>query len=642
MFDFIRQHSRVMFFVLVLLIIPSFVFFGMEGYTGMRDQANTRIAEVDGQPITQGQWDAAHREQTQRIMSQMPNVDAKLLDSPEMRGRVLEGLIRERVLSAAAAKLHLDVSDARLKRIFSSDPGFAQLRNPDGTVNKDILAMQGMNSEVFAARLKQDLSRQQVLQALQTSVPTTLLTAETALNAYFQQREIQVLTFEGKDFSSKVSPTDADLQAYYKSPTHAAEFKAAEFADIEYLQLDLDTLMKAATPSAEDLLKFYKENQSRYSTAEERRASHILLKLDAKASKEDVEKVRSRAQALMEQARKDPKQFAELARKNSDDPGSAANGGDLDFFGRGAMVKPFEDESFRLKVGEISQPVRSDFGFHVILLTAVRGGEVRPIEAVKSEIEDELRRQAARKRYMELAGEFTNAVYEQADSLQPVAQKFGLELRRATGVTRTPQPGAQGPLGSAKFLEALFTAESVSSKRNIDALEIGPSQLVSGRIVKHMPERVLPLAEVKEQVRARVAQEQAQALARKDGEARLAALKADKAAALEAPILQVSRVQPKDLPPAVLDAALGVAPAQLPAWLGVNLPTRGYAVVRVNKIVGRDPLIGDLSQGRQQYAMAWADAESQAYYEALKSRLKVKVQATAAQSALDAAASAAR
>jgi peptidyl-prolyl cis-trans isomerase D len=197
-------------------------------------------------------------------------------------------------------------------------------------------------------------------------------------------------------------------------------------------------------------------------------------------------------------------------------------------------------------------------------------------------------------------------------------------------------------MGSAKFLEALFSADSVSSKRNTDAIEIAPNQLVSGRIVSYSPARVVPLSEVKEQVRARVMQEQAQALARKEGEARLATFKADKAAALDTPALMVSRVQSKDLPKPVLDAALGAAPNQLPSWLGVNVPGRGYVVVRVKKVAGRDPIAADLSQGRQQYAQAWADAESQAYFAALKNRLKVKVIAPAAQTALDSAASAAR
>jgi peptidyl-prolyl cis-trans isomerase D len=627
MFDFVRQHSRMMFFIMVLLIIPSFVFFGMDGYTNMRDESNAKVAEVAGRKITQGEWDAAHRQQSQRLMQQMPNVDAKLLDTPEMKNRVLEDLVRDRLLTVAANKMHLETSDARLQRIFSSDPQFASIRNADGTVNKDLLAMQGMSSEMFAQSLRSDLSKQQVTAGVSNSVPRTLAAAAVALDAFYQQREIQFMSFDVASFLEQVKPSDADLEAYYRNPRHAAQFQTAELADVEYLVLDLDTLMKTASVSADDMQKFYKDNASRYSTMEEKRARHILLKLDASASKEEAEKVRARAQALLDQLRKDPGGFAELAKKNSDDPGSAANGGDLDFFGRGAMVKPFEDAAFKLKPGQISDLVRSDFGFHIIEVTASRGGEAKPFEAVKAEIEDELRRQAARRQYTEWASEFTNMVYEQADSLQPAAEKFKLEIRKASNVSRTPLPGAQGPLANAKFLEALFSKDSIASKRNTDAIESGASQLVSGRLVNYRPARTLPLADVREQVRQRVAQEQAAIAARKAGESKLAALRADPAAALESVPVLVSRIQAKELAPQVVDAVLGAAPDKLPQWVGVEVPGRAFVVAKVIKVTGRDPLVGDDPRGPAQYAQAWGDAESKAYYAALKSRFKVKLSA---------------
>jgi len=327
---------------------------------------------------------------------------------------------------------------------------------------------------------------------------------------------------------------------------------------------------------------------------------------------------------------KNPKGFADVARKNSQDPGSAANGGDLDFFGRGAMVKPFEDAAFGLKVGEVSGVVESDFGFHIIQLTAQRGGEKRSFEAARAEIDEEVRKQLAQKRFAEAAVDFGNMVYEQADSLKPAADKFKLEIQAADAVTRQPAPAAKGALASAKFLQAVFGNDAANNKRNTDAVEIGANQLAAGRLVNYSAARTLPFADVSAKVRERVLAQQAAKLAAQAGATKLATVKAAPQTALEgAPAVVVSRAQLHDLPRAVVDAALRAAPDALPTAVGVDLGEQGYAVLRVVKLAGRDPAAADAAKAKAQYAQAWGDAEAQAYYAALKSRFKVTVNAPA-------------
>lgn len=624
MFEFVRTHNRLFQFVLVLLVFPAFVFFGVQGYDGF-SQGNSAVATVAGQSITQTEWDAAHRNQVERLRAQSPNVDLKLLDTPEMKQRTLDGLVRERVMLVAADKLHLVVSDERLHRIFASDPQLAFLRKPDGSLNAELLAAQGMNARQFEQQLRQDLAMRQVLLGVSGTAVAPSSATSTALDALLQQREVRVARFEAKSFVAKVNPGDADLEAYYKDGRHAAEFQTPEQASIEYLVLDLDAIKAGLTVSEEDLRKYYAENESRYATPQERRASHILIKAERSASAEQRDKAKAKAAALLAEAKQDPGKFAALAKKNSEDPGSAVQGGDLDFFARGAMVKPFEDAAFALKPGQLSDVVESDFGYHVILLTAVRGGEKKPFEAVKAEIENEVKQQLAQRRFAEAAETFSTTVYEQSDNLKPAAEKLKLTVRSATAVARTPAQGATGALANPKFLEALFAPDTLRNKRNTEAVDLGGNQLAAGRVVEYAPSRKLPLAEVKDRVRERVVAEQSAALAHKEGMARLAAWKAGAEPEGLEPAMTVSRSQQQVIPPALVDAVMKAPPAPLPSWTGVDFGDEGYAVVRIDKLLPRDPAAGDAKLMQQRYAQIWGAAEDEAYYAALKARYKVKI-----------------
>jgi len=616
MFEFIRSHTRLFQGILVLLIFPSFVFFGVQGYSSFSDGSNTQVAEVDGRSITQVEWDAAHQRNIERFRQQMPTADVKLLDSPAVRLETLDGIVRERVLLAAAEHMHMGVSDERLQRVFSTDPQFAALRNPDGSVNRDLLITQGMSSEMFAQSLRQDLAMRQVLQGIGATAVAPKAVVDTSLDALLQRRQVAYQRFDASSYRDKVNPSDADIDAFYKA--NQALFLTPEQARIEYVVLDLQALQKGLTASEEELRRYYTENASRYTQSEERRASHILVKADKDMPAAERQKARAKADGLLEQLRKSPGDFAELARKNSDDPGSAERGGDLDYFGRGAMVKPFEDAVFAMKSGEISNVVESDFGFHIIQLTGQRGGEKKSFDSVRAEIEVELKKQMAQKRFAEDAEQFTNTVYEQSDSLQPAIDKLKLEKRSAT-VQRMPAPGASGPLASAKLLETVFGNDAIRNKRNTDAVETGPSQLVSARVVEHLPARTLPLAEVKDQVRERLVVEQAAAMARKEGQALLAQLQKSADAKLPETAV-IGRIGSQGLPRSLIDAVLGADASKLPAPLGVDLGEQGYLVAQVTQVLPRDPAVANEQTLQSQYAQAIASAEMQAYYAALKPR----------------------
>jgi peptidyl-prolyl cis-trans isomerase D len=625
MFEFVRTHTRLLQFMLVLLIFPSFIFFGIQGYSRFMDGGAATVAKVDGHAITRAEWDQAYQRQVERLRRQFPNVDVKLFDNPNTRRETLESLVNERLLLAAAQHERLTVGDERLRRIFVEDPQFAAFRNPDGSLNQAIVQSQGMSSEGFVAQLRQELGMQQVLRGVSQSGIAPPSVAGSALDALFQRRTIAYQHFDAKAYAAKVTVGDADIEAYYKA--HEAEFTAPEQATIDYVVLDIEALKKGVSLSDKDLRDYYEQNKARYTVAEERRARHILVASDKDASAEAKGKAKARAEALLAEARKSPGSFAELAKKNSADTGSATQGGDLDWSARGGMAsKALEDAVFSLKPGEIGPLVETEFGFHVVKLEAVRGGDTKSFDSVRASIVDEVGKQQASKKWAEAAEQFTNTVYEQADSLQPAIDKLKLEKRSAT-VLRRPAAGASGALASAKLLDAVFGNDNVRSKRNnTDAIEVGPNQLAAAHVTQYQPTRTLPLADVRERARERVIATRAADLARQDGEAKLAQVKS--AATAELPEkTTLSRQQRQNMPAPVVDAVLRAEASKLPAAVGVDLGEAGYVVARIDAVLPRESL--DDGPSREQYGQTWSAAETRAYLEALRQRYKAEVRAAA-------------
>lgn len=627
MFDSIRNHSKILMGLLFLLVIPSFVLFGIEGYSQFEDKGAV-VARVDGQKITQSEWDAAHQAEVDRIRASVPNLDPKLLDSAQARYATLDKMVNERLIARASDKQLLVTSDQRLARYLQQDPSIASLRGADGKLDMDryrqLAASQGMTPEMLEARVRQDVSNQQVLAGLQASVLVTQRQTDTALDAYLQRREIQVKRWTPADFAANVPVTEADLARYYQDNTD--RFRSVENVDLEYLVLDVAALQSKIVLPEQDLKTYYEQNLQRLAGQAQRRASHILINAAKDLPAADKQKARAKAEGLLAEVRKAPKTFAEVARKNSDDTGSAARGGDLDFFARGAMVKPFEDAAFALQKGEISDIVESDFGFHIILLTDIQQPAAPSFETMRPQLEADLRKQQAQRQFAELAETFSNSVYEQSDSLAPVAERLKLTVQKAQTVTRAPAASAQGVWSHPKLLDAIFSDDAISKRRNTAAIEVAPNTLVSARIVTHRPAAVRPLDEVKADVRQRFVQAQSAQLAKTEGPTQLAAWKDAPAQATLGNAVTVSRDQAPAQPQAVIDAALRADPAKLPAWLGVDLGDQGYAVVRVNKVVPRSQASAQQAeQSRQQFARLWGQAESQAYLASLKAQFKVEV-----------------
>ena len=626
MFDFVRNNTKIMMAILVLLIIPSFVLFGLEGYSRFNDKGAV-VAKVNGNKINQTDWDAAHKREVDRIRASMPNIDAKLFDTAEAKYATLERLVRDQVISAAAQKMQLVASDTRLARELQQSPEIAALRTADGKLDmaryKQLAASQGMTPEMFEMQVRADLSNRQVIQGVQASAYATSAQTQTAMNAFMQRREVQIFNFPAADYLGKISVSDADLQAYYDK--NKEKYQSSESADIEYIVLDIESLRQSITLNEQDLKSYYEQNLQRLSSKEERRASHILITAAKDAPEAEKKTARVKAEELLKLVKTKPASFADVARKNSQDPGSAVKGGDLDFFGRGAMVKVFEDAAFSMKKSDISDLVESEFGYHIIQLTDIKAAKAQSFESLRPSMEADLKKQQAQRKYAELAETFSNTVYEQSDSLKPVADKLKLNIQKASQVARQATQ-TRGVLSHPSLLQAIFSEASLQKQRNTEAIEVAPSTLVSARVVKHQPAATLPLAEVKEFVKRALTQEKAAEMAKAQGEQRLTALKASTGADNLASAIVISREKPQRQMPKVVEAILRADPNKLPSVSGVDLGVQGFAVVRVTKILPPEAENKELMlQAQQQFTQLWGTAETQAYITQLKTMMKAEI-----------------
>ena len=632
MFDFVRNNKRVMQGALLLLIVPSFVLVGLESYQD-RGSANEGVATVAGQKVTQQEWDDAQRRQIDRARQMMgEQFDQKLFETPEAKQAVLNNLVAERAINAEINRNHMTVSDQSLMKTLLQIPGF---RKPDGSLDGDaykaFAASQGMTRPMFEQRLARDLAAQQVSNAIQATAFAPRSVTARLSNINDQEREVQELIFPITNFLPQVKVTDEMVKAYYDK--NAALFQIPEQVKAEYVVFDQAVVESQVQVSDAEVTEYYNKNLKAYTTPEQRTASHILFTVARDAKPADEAAAKAKAKAALAEVRKNPANFAAVAKAQSQDPGSAQAGGDLGVVEKGLFVKPVEDAIYALKEGEIGNLVKSEFGWHVIKVTSVKPATQKPLEAAKDEIVADLKKQKMSKKYSELAETFGNTVYEQSDSLKPVADKLGLKIQTVDNLTRKPNPAlGDSPVNNEKFLTALFSVDAVKNKRNTEAVEVAPSVLVSGRVIEFRPAAKRPLAEVEAQIRQRVTIEEAARLARAAGEQKLAAVKASGDATGFGEAKIVSRTKEPPFNPTGAIAALKADVTKLPAYVGVELPGQGYAVYRIGKVAQpAQPDQARRQQEAEQIGGIVGQQEMLNYIEALKVKAKAKVTAKAAE-----------
>jgi peptidyl-prolyl cis-trans isomerase D len=638
MFEFIRTHKRLMQIFLMLLILPSFVLVGVSSYQNKGDDANA-VANVEGLKVTQQEWESAQRAQMDRYRQMFgAQFDQKMFETPEAKMAILDKLVADRALAAEITRNHLAINDATLEQTIRAIDAF---KKPDGSFDLDqykaVLAAQGMSPTMFDARMRRDMAMQQLSGAVQATAFAPRSIAARLSDINDQEREVQELMFADAQFGDKVVINEQMIKAYYEK--NAALFAVPEQVKIEYVMFTPAVVESQVTVADSEVSDFYAKNAPRFTSAEQRKASHILITVKKDASAAEKAAAQAKADAILTQLRKTPSDFGKLAKAQSQDPGSAEAGGDLGVLEKGAFVKPVEDAILALKQGEISAIVPSEFGLHIITVTSVKPAAVKAFDEVKGDIAAELKKQKMSKKYSELVEAFTNTVYEQSDSLKPVADKLKLNILTADRLARTPSPAfGSAPYNNEKFLKAIFAEDTLKNKRNTEAVEVAPQTLIAGRVVEFKPATKRPLAEVEPMIRQRVMVEEAGKLARAAGEAKLAAVKAAGDATGFGDVKIVSRTKQPAINQAAALAVLKADVSKLPAYVGVEVPGQGYGVYRIGKV--SQPAQPDEARRKSeldQIAGVLGQQDMYSYVEVVKQKAKAKVLVKAPAAAVEGA-----
>jgi peptidyl-prolyl cis-trans isomerase D len=637
MFDFIRSHRRWMQLVLLLLVVPAFAFFGIEGYVGFMSK-DKELAEVNGVAITQPEYDAVRRNQLEELRRVLgAQFDAEAIDTAAFRERILNDMINQRVIAEAAMQGRYSVSDEQVRDTIANIPAVQENGVFSAQRYRQVLAAQGMTPADFENRVRSDLILAQVLGPVGSTAAAPNKVADDLMTALTQERTVSLRRFNAEGFETDVEVSEADIDTWYQD--NQEELRLPESVDIEYVVLDEAAASQGLSVPTSEIQAYYQQNQARYGQPEQRRVSHILREVQPDADQSTKQAARAKAQELADQLKADPDQFATLAAEFSQDPGSSTQGGDLGWISKDTLVPEVEEAVFKLEPGTISDVIESPFGYHVAIVTDIQPASIKPIDQVREDIESEVLRQMAAVRFADIATSLTNLVYDQRDALAPIADQLGLELRQAQGLARAgllpsdlfvrtaPVPEGQLEIvNSPRVLQVAFSPEVFQDRFNSGVIEISPGTIVALRVDKVNPSAVPPLDKVNDLIRERLIAQGALRLARQAGQAALSVI----ADGSQAPIgfaaaEVVSRQDPRNLSQAELEAAMKLPQGDVPKVIGVDTPM-GYSLLDVKAVAaGQAMPEANQAQFKGQLAQAWGQAEEQAALAILRRLFNVQI-----------------
>jgi len=508
----------VMGWIVIGLIIITFALFGLGSY--LQDKSQVFVAKVNDVEISPAELQLAYQQQRARMEQMLGDAyNPALIDDQQLKQTALNGLIQRQLLLQAAQKDGMLVSDQLLAAKIHAEPAFHQ----DGSFSEEryqsLIRQQGRLPAEFEYQTRRMLQTEQLLSGLSQTAFVTKDEVDQAYRLQEQRRDFSYLIISSESFKASVEVNEEQIQQYYDQ--HNEKFITPERVRLAYLRLTGDALSENIQIDEEELLAHYEEKKESLLTQEQRQASHILIQLAAGADEETTNRAKAEAEDLLKKIRSGS-DFAELARQHSGDPGSAAQGGDLGFFARGAMVPEFDKTVFSMEVGDISDPVHTQFGFHIIKLTEVRGAEIPSLDEVREDLIAELKQRGLSDLFYEQFEQLSDVSYENPDSLDDAADALGLEVQTSDWLTAT---GGAGIGEYPKVVALAFSEDVLESGNNSEPVEVGDNDAIVVRVEERQAAQATPLDKVKEQIIEELRHQQAEEQAAARGEELLQQLK---------------------------------------------------------------------------------------------------------------------
>ena len=620
-----HEKSKGLFARIVLgIVILSFALFGVETYQSAGGKAII-LAEVGDSTVFMQDFETEYKRQQTR-MREAGERNPKVLNGAELKNAVLDSFINERLLLTQAHNLGYRANDAAILAFIQANPGFQVNGKFSEELFQRVLDNQRMSLKQYLAGFAQEQLTQELLVSQAQSTIVSRALAERMAGILSEQRDVSKVILSAATFATQAKIEPAQIQAYYDA--HPELTRVPEQARVEYVVFSAENLLSQMQVSEADAKAYFTSHIAQYTDPESREVAHILLRVTADAKPAERQAAQDKAQKLLQQVQNNPATFGELAKQNSQDPLTAANGGSLGLNQRGSIFKQVEDAAFSMKAGDIRGPIETPAGYHIVLLKRVVEGKQRDFDTVKDQVTEAAKRELALRKFNSEVEPFGDVVYSKHDSLKPAAEKYKLEIQTSDWMGR--QGPAQGQLKNERLLNAIFSNEATQNKRNTEAIEVSSNTLVAARILDYKAAGNKPLAAVKDEIESRLRKEQANALVAKQGQVLVAELQQGKtpnSLSFSTP----AKIGREDLAKSGMDlasmeAVYRLSVKKLPAYTGVSLSNGDYAIYKLSAVTLNDQLRQKTLQ-LLPYSVGQMQSQhiAQAYIESLRSDNKLKI-----------------
>ncbi len=602
--------------VLAIIVVP-FALFGIDSYLNSMG-SNVTVASVNNFEISAQDFQRSMMVLQERLDAE--GQDRSILQSPELKKSVIESLVDSQLIKEAVNKYNFRISNDQLTTYLVGMPDFQENGKFSQQRYDQIVQYNGLTPKKLEDQIRGDMATQQIQGTLANLSYYPKNKIDDIAKIAYQKRHVKLYDLLLKDYEAAVKVSDEELNTFYND--NPSSFIRPDQVKIDFVVYSVANIVPTINVTDEDIKSFYEANKANYEGAEERSASHILFLADKSLSNDELTKVKTQAEKVLADLKKNPKKFSEYAKKYSQDPESAKNDGSLGFFKRGVMVKEFENSVYSMKKGAISDLVQSDFGFHIIRLDDIKGDQVTFAD-VKPQIKGELIYQKALEKYNTNAEDFSNMVYESKDSLQSVIDKYSLDVQQSQWLSKQD---AERFFNNPVFADAIFDKSIIENKFNTPAIEVSPNNLVSARVVDFRKSETRPFEEVKSEIKDYLKKRNAQENLINDGNKLVSDLQ--DASANEPKWfddLTIDRSDKKGLSDVIAEEIFKLNSSNLPVYSGIFDPKGEFIVIKLDKVSSEDIGAEDIEFFNEEFLSAIDKEIERAYIEDLRADSKIKI-----------------